>query len=179
MPNEGQSSHVAAPPEAVREQRPVRSQTPIWIVALLLAFIAGLLWNRGSIWTPSAIAQQPPMAGARGVYAFTGQIDESRYGLFMLDIEQGTVWCYEMEGSGSKRMLKLTAARTWIYDRYLRDFNCAEPNFRQVQELVGRQRAAPSPDSDGVRQATTPDSSRDGGREQKKPRADGSPGDSE
>ena len=175
MPEQGQISHTPSS----------RLRGPLWIIAVLLAFIAGLLWNRGggADWLPSAMAQQAPMAGARGVYAFTGQIDASRYGLFMLDIEQGTIWCYEMESGGGKRMLKLTAARTWIYDRYLRDFNCAEPNFRQVQELIARQRANPSPDADAGRPG---DSGKDGGAgrvldsvREKKPKADGSPGEQE
>src|SRR5262245_26751816 len=116
MPQNAQPSHALSP----------RIQTPLWVIAVLLAFVGGLLWNRpGDPLLPAAFAQQPAAAGARGVYAFTGQLDENRYGLFMMDIEQGTIWCYEMEGSGSKRQLKLTAARTWVYDRYLRDFNCS------------------------------------------------------
>lgn len=170
MPQQGQSSGIGAP----------RSSTPLWIIGVLLAFIAGMLWNRGGdALIPSAIAQQSPMAGARGVYAFTGPIDATRYGLFMLDIEQGTVWCYEMESAGGKRMLKLTAARTWVYDRYLRDFNCAEPSFRQVQELVARQRANPAPEPESSRSSDASGRSPDASREAKKPRADGSPGDQE
>jgi hypothetical protein len=83
--------------------------------------------------------------GARGIYAFTGQLDHNRYGLFMLDIEQGTIWCYEIDNVGGVRKLRLTAARSWIYDRYLRDFNCAAPDFRAVQQLVAQQRATPPP----------------------------------
>ena len=119
-------------------------QTVQWIIAVLLAFIAGLLWTR-SDWggAPEALAQSTSLVGARGVYAFTGQMDHNRFGLFMLDIEQGTIWCYEIDSVGGVRKLRLTAARSWLYDRYLRDFNCAEPDFRAVQELVAQQRATP------------------------------------
>jgi len=119
------------------------SNTAVWVIAVLLALVAGSLWSRpygqgaGVAW-----GQSPPLAGARGVYAFTGQIDHNRYGLFMLDIEQGTVWCYEIESTGGVRKLRLIAARSWVYDRYLRDFNCADPDFRQVQQLVAQQREA-------------------------------------
>ena len=120
--------------------------TPMWIVAVLLAFIAGLLWSRpGQTVLPAAVAQTAPMAGARGVYAFTGEIDQNRYGLFMLDIEQGTVWCYEIETISGARKLRLMAARSWIYDRYLRDFNCAEPSHRMVQQLIAQQRSLEPP----------------------------------
>ncbi len=60
----------------------------------------------------------------------------------MLDIEQGTIWCYEIDSGEGVRKLRLTAARSWLYDRYLRDFNCAAPDFRAVQQLVEQQRAA-------------------------------------
>jgi len=124
---------------------PARGATAQWICAVLLAFIAGLLWSRSAEPAlPAALAQSPPAVGARGVYAFTGQLDRNRFGLFMLDVEQGTIWCYELDEVGGVRKLRLTAARSWIYDRYLRDFNCAPPDFREVQELVAQQRALPS-----------------------------------
>lgn len=119
-----------------------RLWTPAWVAAVLLAFIAGLLWGREPAALPAAWAQVSPLGGARGVYAFTGQLDRDSYGLFMLDIEQGTIWCYEIDNVGGVRKLRLIAGRSWVYDRYLRDFNCAEPNYRQVQELVALQREA-------------------------------------
>jgi hypothetical protein len=123
-----------------------RPQTAQWAIALLLAFIAGLLWSRGpGGGGAAALAQNAPLVGARGVYAFTGQLDRNRFGLFMLDIEQGTIWCYELDNVAGVRKLRLTAARSWVYDRYLRDFNCEEPTYKQVQELVAQQRAMPQP----------------------------------
>jgi len=113
-----------------------------WVIVGLLAIIAAGLWTRprtGGL--EPALAQVPPLAGARGVYAFTGQLDPTHYGLFMLDVDQGTIWCYELENVGGARKLRLIAARTWIYDRYLQDFNNAPPDFRMVQKLVAEQRA--------------------------------------
>jgi hypothetical protein len=121
-----------------------RFHTAQWIVAVLLAFVAGMLWARPPAGTlPTALAQNPPLVGARGIYAFTGQLDHNQFGLFMLDIEQGTIWCYEVDNVSGVRKLRLVAARSWVYDRYLRDFNCAPPDFRAVQELVAQQRATP------------------------------------
>lgn len=121
-----------------------RSQTVWWVLAVLLAFVAGSVWSSrgGGVGFPqnAAFAQNTSLAGGRGIYAFTGQIDGSRYGLFMLDIEQGTIWCYEIENAGGTKKLRLIAARTWLYDRYLKDFNCAQPDFRTVQELIAQQR---------------------------------------
>ncbi|MGE0480921.1 MAG: hypothetical protein AB7Q17_10670 [Phycisphaerae bacterium] len=113
-----------------------------WVIVALLAVIAAGLWLRpGGLPELTALAQPSGgAAGARGVFAFTGQLDSSRYGLFMLDVDEGTLWCYELESSGGARKLRLIAARSWIYDRYLQDFNCAPPDFRMVQELVTQQR---------------------------------------
>lgn len=132
-------------PKTPAAARP-KSHTAQWVVAVLLAFIAGVLWSRGpGVLLPAAWAQSPPLVGARGVYAFTGQLDRNRFGLFMLDIEQGTMWCYEIDNVGGVRKLRLIAARSWVYDRYLRDFNCADPTYKQVQELVAQQREMPTP----------------------------------
>jgi hypothetical protein len=118
------------------------SQTVHWIIAVLLAVIATALWLRAPGGMPAALAQNQPLAGARGVYAFTGQLEPNRYGLFMLDVDQGTIWCYELDSTtAGARKLRLVAARTWVYDRYLQDFNCAPPDFRTVQQLVAQQRA--------------------------------------
>lgn len=113
----------------------------LWVIAVLLSFVAGTLWSRspdnaGGL----ALAQTAPLAGARGVFAFPAQLDGSRHGVFMLDVDQGTLWCYEIEVVDGVRKLRLIAGRSWIYDRYLQDFNGLPPSFRQVQELVSQQR---------------------------------------
>ena len=126
--------------------RGARPHVAQWVIAVLLAFIAGALWARpwGAV-APTALGQSTPLVGARGVYAFTGQLDRNRYGLFMLDIEQGTIWCYEIDNVDGVHKLRLTAARSWVYDRYLRDFNCTGLDLRAVQELVAQQRTTPGP----------------------------------
>lgn len=122
--------------------------TPLWIIAVLLAFLAGRTWERDSgLLLPAALAQGGGVAGARGVYAFTGPIEPNRFGLFMLDIEQGTVWCYAIDREQGTPKLRLIAARSWLYDRYLRDFNSTEPTYRTVRDLVARQRAQEQADT--------------------------------
>jgi hypothetical protein len=113
----------------------------LWVIAGLLALVAVGVWTRPTDpLLPAALAQGTPVAGARGVFAFTGPIDRDQYGLFMLDVDQGTIWCYAFENQAGARKLRLVAARTWVYDRYLKDFNCAEPTFRDIQALVKQQR---------------------------------------
>jgi hypothetical protein len=120
---------------------PAPSQTVYWLIAILLGMIATALWVRpqAPLINP-AHAQNRPLAGARGVYAFTGPINDGQAGLFMLDVDQGTIWCYAFDDVAGVRKLRLIAARTWVYDRYLRDFNCADPDFREIQKLVSQQR---------------------------------------
>lgn len=128
-----------------------KGQTVHWAIAILLAVIAAALWIRpAETLLPTAAAQNQPLAGARGVFAFTGPLDRDQYGLFMLDVDEGTLWCYAFENVGGTRKLRLIAARTWIYDRYLRDFNCARPDFREIQALVNQQRNEPAPSRTGA-----------------------------
>ena len=151
---------------------PVTRATPgqgvYWVIAVLLAAIAGGLWfHTPAPWDRPALAQQA-LAGARGVYAFTGQLDRDQYGLFMMDVDQGTIWCYAFERAGETRKLRLVAARTWVYDRYLQDFNCAAPDFRMVQQLVSEQRVRtarelrePTIEQEKVPGTTQPDGTHD------------------
>lgn len=86
-----------------------------------------------------AFAQPVSHAGARGVFAFTGQLTRNSFGVFMVDVDAGTLWCYEWnEGKGC---LKLIAARSWRYDRYLEEFNACDPGPREVERLVEMEQA--------------------------------------
>jgi hypothetical protein len=122
-------------------------QTVLWVIALLLAIIATALvsrWDAG--FSRSAMAQYAPAggqpaAGARGIYAFTGQLGLKNYGLFMMDVDSGTVWCYELaRGRDNELQLQLVAARSWIFDRFLEEFNVARPTPNEVQMMVRQQR---------------------------------------
>ncbi len=116
-----------------------------WVIATLLAVIAVELGIRetGRGVLPQALGQVDPRVGARGVYAFTGQLDKNTYGLFMLDVDTGTIWCYEFSGQGAKdRKMELVAGRLWIYDRYLENFNQDEPTPEQVADLIEQIREA-------------------------------------
>lgn len=121
-------------------------QTVFWVIAVLLAVIATALvsrWDTALI--GSASAQYGPgggqAAGARGIYAFTGQLGLKNYGLFMMDVDSGTVWCYELaRGRDNELQLQLVAARSWIFDRFLEEFNVARPTPSEVQMMVRQQK---------------------------------------
>jgi hypothetical protein len=123
--------------------RPRLAAHPVlWIIAVLLGVIAlelALLgrgpWSATEVW-----AQLDSRSDGRGVFAFTGQLDKSTFGLFMLDVDAGTIWCYEITGNPPDRRLKLAAARLWLYDRYLEDFNIDGLTPNQVAAYVEEER---------------------------------------
>lgn len=125
-------------------------QTVLWVIAVLLAIIATVLvlrWDESALsksaWAQSAVTGAGPAPGGRGIYAFAGQISSRSYGLFMLDVDSGTIWCYEIaRGTLDEPHLKLVAARSWIFDRYLEEFNVAAPTPGEVRRLVEQQQAA-------------------------------------
>ena len=120
-------------------------QTVWWILAILLAVIATTLimrFDEGRL-TNSVYAQAgSEQLGARGIYAFTGQLTGKSYGLFMMDVDRGTVWCYEFQrGPHGQPQMKLVAARSWIWDRFLEEFNVAEPVPGDVRLMVEQQKS--------------------------------------
>jgi len=126
-------------------------QTALWLVVVLLAIVATavlLRWDEAmltrSAWAQAVNTGAGPGAGGRGIYAFTGQIDSRTFGLFMMDVDSGTIWCYEMTRNrpGDPVYMRLVAARSWIYDRYLEEFNAASPTPTEVRQLVEQQRVA-------------------------------------
>jgi hypothetical protein len=57
----------------------------------------------------------------------------------MVDVDTATIWVYEYVCG--KRQLRLAAARTWKFDRYLEEFNVEEDTSPSViEQLVEEQR---------------------------------------
>lgn len=117
-----------------------RRQTALWIIAILLAVIATTLLTqqRGPLSIQSAFADGQ-VAGARGIFAFIGPLDKNRTGLWMMDVDAGNVWVYEY--MPVTRKLRLAAARSFVYDRYLEDYNCDSPTLDEIRVLLDRQRS--------------------------------------
>lgn len=124
--------------------RPVRAHPVWWVVAISLAVIAVNLTIRrdNSNMVESALAQSVHSAGARGIFAFTGQMTPTSYGVYMVDVDNGTIWSYELvTGAKGVKKLKLVAARSWIFDRYLEEYNLEELTPRDVEAMVEEQRS--------------------------------------
>ena len=110
-----------------------------WVIAVALAAIALNLWTRSGESLPSAAFAQPVMSGgARGVFAFSGQLTKNTYGIYMVDVDAMTIWAYEY--LSQKGCLRLAAARTWRYDRYLENHNVCDLPPDVVEQMVNDQR---------------------------------------
>jgi len=137
----GECPHCGAPQVIVVPAS--GQQTVWWVIAVCLAVIATALFSRWEL-SGTAMGQVPPSgpsSGPRGIYAFTGQLGPKNYGLFMMDVDTGTLWCYEMaRGGNGEFQLQLVAARSWIFDRFLEEFNVAKPTPSEVQMMVRQQR---------------------------------------
>lgn len=65
------------------------------------------------------------------------QIERDKYGLAMVDTVSQTLWIYELNSRGpAHNRLRLFAARSWKYDRLLKQYNTAEPKPEQVRMLL-------------------------------------------
>jgi hypothetical protein len=76
------------------------------------------------------------------------QIERDRYGIAMVDMVNQTLWIYEINSMGPPyNRLKLLAARSWQYDRLLKQYNTAEPKPEQVKMLLEEKKSEKQPNS--------------------------------
>jgi hypothetical protein len=111
-----------------------------WVIAGALVVIATMLVLQSD--TPPmhgmAFGQPVSSGGARGVFAFSGQLSKGTFGVYMVDVDAMTTWVYEY--LPQKGCLRLAGARTWRYDRYLEDYNVCGPPPDAVERMVEDQR---------------------------------------
>ena len=85
-----------------------------------------------------AFGQLPTTAGARGVFAFSGQLSKGTYGVYVVDTDAMTIWAYEY--LAQKGCIRLAGARTWRYDRYLENHNVCDLPPEVVEKMIEEQR---------------------------------------
>ena len=85
-----------------------------------------------------ALGQPVTRGSSRGVFAFSGQLSKGTYGIYMVDVDTMTTWVYEYVAQ--KGCLRLAAARTWRYDRYLENHNLCGLPPEDVEQLIDDQR---------------------------------------
>ncbi len=121
----------------VQPQSTPRSQAVWWVIAGSLATIAvcmALRLDRPML----PVASGQTSGGAGGIFAFSAQLDNDSYGVFMVDVDTMNIWCYEYLKGGPK--LRFAAARSFMYDRYLENHNCEDLSPSDVKALVEQQR---------------------------------------
>lgn len=117
-----------------------------WMIAGALMVMATVMIVRsdsglGAGWGSSqglAFGQSVSSGGARGLFAFSGQLSKGKFGLYMVDVDAMTLWVYEY--LPQKGCLRLAAARTWRYDRYLENFNACGLPPDAIEDMVDQQR---------------------------------------
>ena len=126
----------------ISTDRQFRGAHPIfWVIAVALVSIAVQLAMRpgGTTVDSAAFAQATGGgAGARGVFAFSGQLSKGTFGVFVVDTDSSTIWAYEY--LAAKGCLRLAGARTWRYDRYLENYNSCDLPPEAVEQMVEEQR---------------------------------------
>ncbi len=121
-------------------------QTPhpvYWVIATALSIIAiavvvQMFSPAGSPQGNMAFAQPTTSGGSRGVFAFSGQLSKSTYGVYMVDVDAMTIWSYEY--LPQKGCMRLAASRTWRYDRYLEKYNNCDLPPEIVEQMIEEQR---------------------------------------
>ncbi len=127
-------------PRSEIDVQPARSNPVWWIIAVSLAVIALNLTFRDGDWASSAVAQSFRSGGARGTYAFTGPVTPSTFGVYMVDTDNNTLWCYEIIEQNGLKKLRLIAARSWLHDKFLRRYNIDSPDPEEVEAMVRQER---------------------------------------
>ena len=109
-----------------------------WCALAALAF--------GAIGVLAAILGSEPTASAQSmqssrqrpdVFAVAGRITADTYGLYLVDVQHGTVALYEY--APNERKLHLRAARSVVYDLQLENYNTS-PDPAEVADMVRRMR---------------------------------------
>ena len=107
-----------------------------WAVAALLAVIAACLLMEAAV-GPSPARGQEPAGAADHIIVSTGKVTAESYGLYIVDLKNGTIAVYQY--LTSQRKLRLMAVRNFLFDVQLDEYN-TEPAPREIRKLVQQQK---------------------------------------
>lgn len=93
------------------------------------------------VWAQSQEFRHPESS----IQAFPITLNRDSEGIVMIDVNEKTVWVYEISARrpGMEQM-RLIAARSWEYDRKLSEWNCAQPVPAQIQQLLEKTPTPPT-----------------------------------
>jgi len=115
-------------------------QVALWLIVVLLAVNAVILLLRpgdNAAWAQPGQAAAAARADTSGVFVVPAQFDKDLWGAYLVDTRAGTIVVYLY--SPNERRLKLTAARTFVYDRYLENYN-TDPSPSEIAEIISKAR---------------------------------------
>ncbi len=122
----------------------------LWLIGLGLIANAGvMLYSQFSgkpadlLLDRSALGQASgeggaQLLGARGIYMAPAQLGPNSFGLYLMDVDAGTICVYKALPDTSR--FRLMAARSFKNDRYLEDYDNEGLLPRDVQKVVSNQR---------------------------------------
>ncbi len=116
----------------------------MWLITSLLAVIAVCLLIEVGASTSTALAQVNSSADSGQndrLLAVAGQLSRDTYGLYLVDLDNTTICVYQyLPGKRTGvTVLRLTAARSFAFDRRLEEYN-TKPSPREIKELIDQQR---------------------------------------
>ena len=103
------------------------------VVVDALLCLAGMLAVRLLFGPSPAEAQTGPRLPPGAVVAVPGQITKESFGLYLVDLRNGTICVYQYVTR--EKSLRLLAARTFVYDLQLDSYNTT-PLPKDVQKMV-------------------------------------------
>jgi len=131
-------------------QQPAKSRHSwaLWLIGVGLLANALVLATRAQVpditLDRAALAQatpagggSTPMLGARGIYMMPAQLGANSYGLYLMDVDSGTICVYQAMPEGQK--FKFMASRSYKYDRFMEDFNNEGLRPKDIQKIVQNQ----------------------------------------
>ena len=127
------------------DRRPLHA----WLIVILLSVIATCLLIEVGATATTAHGEVAAAAGNRDIVVVPGQLAENTYGLYLVDLRQSTICVYQFVPHARNKRFEFVAARTFVYDVLLDDWNNADPLPRDVKKIVASQQrlkdTAPGP----------------------------------
>jgi hypothetical protein len=109
-----------------------------WLLSTFVVLGVLVLFFIGGKFGSPTNAQAELQANSNGeILVVPIQIERDKYGLAMVDTVGQTLWIYELNSRGpAHNRLRLFAARSWQYDKLLKQYNTAEPKPEQVRIIL-------------------------------------------
>jgi len=109
-----------------------------WLVPVfIIAVVVGAFYLVTNSTRPPGALAQLPSGGDSRIIVVPVQLERDSYGIALVDTVGQKIWIYKLNSRGPAfNRLELFAARSWVYDKLLDQYNTAEPKPEQVRVLL-------------------------------------------